>query len=161
MEGEYPTGLEFNAQCKGKSEIDDRNSLLSVQIQVTTINYWLTQRSPTFLFVYDRQSENFFWCFPSAYVFSLSKTWQLQQSISIPVPISSNFSRSITEIPPDLLAVIKAEDLHQKISDLREEMDEIRGQYEAELEYQTYGRYEEYWADIMLEEWKIERHNQD
>jgi len=160
MKGEYPTGLEFNAQCKGRNEVDDRSSLLSVQVQVTTINYWLSQRSPTFLFVYDRQSENFFWCFPSAYVLSVPREWQSQKSVSIPVPVSSHFSRSITQIPPDLLAVVKAEDLQQRISDLREEMHELRGQYEAELNYQTYGKYQEYWADVLLEEWKIERHNQ-
>lgn len=161
MEGEYPTGLEFNAQCKAKSEVNNKNSSLSIPVQVTTVNYWLSQRSPTFLFVYDLQSENFFWCFPAAYVLSLPKKWQTQQSISIPIPFSSNFSRGIKEIPSDILVVIEAEDLHQKISNLHEEMDEIRGEYEAELEYQTRGRYEEYWADIMLEEWKIERNNQD
>lgn len=161
MKDEYPTGLVFNAQCKGRNEVDDKNALLSVQVKVTTINYWLSQRSPTFLFVYDRQSENFFWCFPSAYILSLNKEWQSQQSVSIPIPVSSNFSRDITEIPSVLLAVIKAEDLHQKISDLREEKEELRGEYEAELKYQTIGRDEEYWGDIMLEEWKIERHNQE
>lgn len=161
MEDEYPTGVGFNAQCKGRDEVDDKNGLLNVQVQVTTINYWLSQRIPTFLFVYDRQSENFFWCFPSAYIFSLNKEWQSQQSVSIPIPVSSRFSRDITEIPLNLLEVIKREDLHKKISDLREEQEELRGQYEAELHYQTIGRYQDYLADIMLQEWKIERHYQE
>ncbi|MEJ6487899.1 DUF4365 domain-containing protein [Nostoc punctiforme UO1] len=161
MQDEYPTGLVFNAQCKGRSEVDDKNALLSVQVKVTTINYWLSQRSPTFLFVYDRQSENFFWCFPSAYILSLNKEWQSQQSVSIPIPVSSNFSRDITEIPSVLLEVIKAEDLHQKISDLREEKEELRWEYEAELKYQTIDRYQEYWADIMKDEWKSQMHNQE
>jgi hypothetical protein len=154
MDGESPTSLIFHAQCKGKDEVNDNNGSISVSLKVTTINYWLSQRSPVFLFVYDRHSENFFWCFPKAFVSSLNKNWQSQQYISLPIPVSSKFSRNATEIPPDILNLIKTEDLYKKFSDLREEQEELRGRYEAELDYQTTGMYEEYWADVMLEEWK-------
>lgn len=157
MEGEYPTGLNFNAQCKAKSEVDNKNSSLSIQVQVTTVNYWLKQPIPTFLFVYDLQRQNFFWCFPKNYVLSLCKEWQAQGSISIPVLTSNSFSRDINEIPSDILKVIKDQDPSQKVSNLEENMDEIK----AELEYQTFGKYEEDEADFMMEEWKIERRNQD
>lgn len=161
IEDEFPTALIFHAQCKGKDEVNDKNGLISVSLKVTTINYWLNQRSPVFLFVYDRHSENFFWCFPKAFVSLLNKDWQSQQYISLPIPISSKFSRKATEIPPDILKLIKTEDSCKKISDLREEQEELRSRYEAELDYQTTGMYEEYWADFMLEELKIERHNQE
>lgn len=161
MEGEYPTGLVFNAQCKARSGVDNKNSSFPIQVQVTTVNYWLIQRSPTFLFVYDPQQENFFWCFPKNYVLSLCKEWKTQRSISIPVLTSNSFSRDINEIPSDILKVIKDQDPSQKVSNLEENMDEIKREYEAELEYQTFGKYEEYEADIMMEEWKIERRNQD
>lgn len=165
IEDECPTGLIFHVQCKGKDEVNDKNGLISVSIKVSTINYWLIQRNPVFLFVYDRQSENFFWCFPKAVVSLLNKDWKLQQYISLPIPVSSKLSRNITEIPPNILELIKTEDLYKKISDLREEQEKLRGRYEAELDYQmnyqTTGMYEEYWADLILEEWKIERHNQD
>ncbi len=157
MNGEYPTGLTFHAQCKGRSTTGGNNSSLSVSVKTTTINYWLLQRSPPFLFVYTLKSKSFLWCFPLAHVASLNKSWKTQKSLSIPVHASSRFSQSVTDIPSDLLTAIKAEDSRQKINILQEELYEIRGQYESDLEYETHGKYQEYEAEMLLEEWKIER----
>ena len=161
MNDEEPTGLSFSAQCKGRNETGRKNFSLSVNISVTTINYWLLQRSPTFLFVYTPKTKSFFWCFPLTHVASLDGTWKTKPSISIPANALNRFSQNVTEIPPNLLAAIKAEDAHQKINDLRDELYEMQGEYESKLEYETVGRYEEYQAEIALEEWKIERHSHD
>jgi hypothetical protein len=107
MEGEYPTGLLFNAQCKGKNKIDIKNNFFTKEIKVTTINYWLKCPLPTILFIYDRQDKHFYWCFPQEFVSLLSKDWQSQEMISIPVEKSSKFSRDITEFPPIIKTLVE------------------------------------------------------
>ncbi|BFM41061.1 DUF4365 domain-containing protein [Synechocystis sp. LKSZ1] len=152
MEGDYPTGLMFNAQCKNKEQACEMNRSLSIQIKIKTINYWLSQRNPTFLFVYDYQNKDFLWCFPLIHLLSLSKEWRFNDSISLPMPSSNRFSRDIVQIPSDLLEIIQSEDLRRKLDNLQEYMHDIRQQYEAELDYQTQGAYKEYWAELELDE---------
>ena len=82
MDEEYPTGIVFNVQCKSKDEICPQSETFSAQIQVTTINYWLIQNRPTLLFIYDRQEQKFFWCFPQAFISSVNKDWQSQKTTS-------------------------------------------------------------------------------
>lgn len=167
-EDEYVTGMSFYVQLKStEKEINEnKSSFFSEQIEVTTINYWLTKPIPVFLFVYHLPSKTFFWCYPQDQFpeGTLESKLQSNDNISIRVDISTRFSRDIEEIPPDLLQAIKDKGFREKLSNLQKKHEELLEDntldYKEQLEYEKYGREEEYLADIMLEDWKIERHNQ-
>lgn len=110
IDKEYPTGKLFNVQCKGKDElkIQKRNNLISIPIAVTTINYWLKQSNPTFLFVVDCQNLIFYWSFPQQFLTSLTTKWQEQKTVSIPVSIHDSFGKNVGELPPQLLSIVNS-----------------------------------------------------
>lgn len=176
-EGEYIKGKLFGVQLKStEMEINDSKSSFSIQIKVTTINFWLEQVFPVFLVVYHIPSETFFWCYPQdqfpegtleSKLQSKKKSNSKKKSKSNPqrsirVDILTPFSQN-TEIPSDLLKAIKDKGFHEELSKLQKKYEELLEDntldYKEQLEYEKYGREEEYWADIILEDSKIERHN--
>jgi hypothetical protein len=85
MQKDYPTGKLFNIQCKGTEEAEVKGNSITFPIAVTTINYWLIQKNPTFLIIVDCQNYIFYWSFPKDFLSSLNKNWQEQKTVSIPV----------------------------------------------------------------------------
>ncbi|WP_228053417.1 DUF4365 domain-containing protein [Nodosilinea sp. LEGE 07298] len=109
IQGEYPTGKLFNIQCKGKEEAKVDGNSITVPIKVTTLNYWLLQSNPTFLTIVDCQNSVFYWSFPQDFLGSLSKNWQSQQTVSIPVPIESRFEQDIDTLPKQLISIVNSQ----------------------------------------------------
>lgn len=106
MKGEYPTGNQFNVQCKGTEEVKSNGDAIHIPIAVTTLNYWLIQPRPTFLIVVDRRKRIFYWTLPKAFLDKLAKDWQLQDTVNIPVPVENCFDLNITELPVNLASVL-------------------------------------------------------
>ncbi|MEP0871830.1 DUF4365 domain-containing protein [Trichocoleus desertorum AS-A10] len=111
MQEDHPTGKMFNVQCKGKEEVEIKGDEIRVQISVTTLNYWLLQKNPTFLVVVDYQNYIFYWSFPKNFLDSLDKNWQEQQKVSIPVPIQNSFSQDVNTLPTQLLSIVDTQSL--------------------------------------------------
>ena len=108
MQGEHPTGKLFNIQCKGKEESKVESNSITVSIKVTTLNYWLLQPNPTFLIIVDCQNSLFYWSFPQDFLSSLNKKWQVQQRVSIPVPIQNRFGQDINALPIQLVSIVNS-----------------------------------------------------
>ena len=111
MHGEYPTGKLFNIQCKGTEEAEFKGDSIRVPIAVTTLNYWLIQRNPTFLVVVDRRNYIFYWSFPKDFLSSVNKNWQEQQTVSIPVSIQNSFEQDINALPDQLISIVNTQAL--------------------------------------------------
>jgi hypothetical protein len=111
LQEDYPTGKLFNVQCKGKEEVEIKVDEIRVQIPVTTLNYWLLQRNPTFLVIVDCQNYAFYWSFPKDFLVSLDKNWCGQQTVSIPVPIQNRFSQDVDALPAQLLSIVDTQAL--------------------------------------------------
>jgi hypothetical protein len=109
MQGEHPTGKLFNIQCKGKEESKAEGNSITLSIKVTTLNYWLLQPNPTFLIIVDCQSSVFYWSYPQDFLGSLSKNWQKQQTVSIPVPIQNCFEQDVNALPIQLVSIVNSQ----------------------------------------------------
>lgn len=109
MEGEHPTGKLFNIQCKGKEESKVESNSITFPVKVTTLNYWLLQSNPTFLVIVDCQNSVFYWSFPQDFLSLLGKSWQNQQTVSIPVPIKNHFEQNIHTLPSQLVSIINSQ----------------------------------------------------
>ncbi|MBC5794867.1 DUF4365 domain-containing protein [Sphaerospermopsis sp. LEGE 00249] len=109
MQEEYPTGKLFNIQCKGTEEAESKGSSISIPIEVTTLNYWLLQKNPTFLIFVDCQNYIFYWSFPKEFLTSLNKNWQKQKTVSIPVYRQNYFDQGINSLPDQLLSIVDLE----------------------------------------------------
>jgi hypothetical protein len=108
MQGEHPTGKLFNIQCKGKEEAKVESNSITVPIKVATLNYWFLQPNPTFLIVVDCQNGCFYWSFPQDFLGSLNKSWQEQQTVSIPVPIQNQFGQAINILPSQIVSIVNS-----------------------------------------------------
>jgi hypothetical protein len=111
MQGDYPTGKLFNIQCKGNEEGAESGDVISIQISVKTLNYWLLQRNPTFLMVVDRQNHIFYWSYPRDFLNSLDKDWQQQKTVSIPVPTQNSFAQDLQALPSRLTLIVDEQSL--------------------------------------------------
>lgn len=107
IHGEYPTGMSFNVQCKGKEEITLQGDKIQVQIKVPTLNYWLIQDKPTFIIVVDCQNNIFYWSFPEEFLDSIEDTeWKNNEKISIPVLRNNILNNDMKELPIELISKI-------------------------------------------------------
>lgn len=111
MQEDHPTGKLFNVQCKGTEEVTFKSNEISIQIAVTTLNYWLIQKNPTFLIAVDCQNYNFYWAFPKDFLSSINKAWQTQKTVSIPIPIQNKFSQSVVDLPHEFLSLVESQAL--------------------------------------------------
>lgn len=109
MQGETPTGKLFYIQCKGKEEVEVESDSIQVSIAVTTLNYWLRLPNPTLLIVVDLQKRVFYWSFPKTFLSSLSKNWQQQQTVSIPVSIQNFFDQDTDTLPAQLISIVNTQ----------------------------------------------------
>jgi hypothetical protein len=109
MQGEYPTGKLFNIQCKGTEEAEVKGDSITVPIAVTTLNYWLLQKNPTFLIIVDCKNYIFYWSFPKDFLSSFNKNWQKQKKVSIPVSIQNCFEQNINSLPSQLVSIVNSQ----------------------------------------------------
>lgn len=104
--GDRPTGKWFHVQCKGKEKLNVSGPETTIQINVTTLNYWNMQPFPVFVVVVDKDKRLFYWTYPKVFLDSLEKDWQNQETVSIKVPVSSALRQDATDIPPGMRAII-------------------------------------------------------
>ncbi|NTU28830.1 DUF4365 domain-containing protein [Brevibacillus sp. HB1.1] len=106
LSGSIPVGMHYNIQCKGTEDviIDEKN--IAVIINVTTINYWLQQKEPTFLVVVDRITQKFYWTYPFHQVESRIEDIQSQETVTIHVSKTSFFEYNIKMLPPEMMDII-------------------------------------------------------
>jgi hypothetical protein len=109
IKGEHPTGKLFNIQCKGKEEANLEGDSITIQIKVTTLNYWLLQSNPIFLIVVDCQNNLFYWSYPQDFLCSLSRNWQNQKTVSISIPIKNCFDQNINILPSQLVSIVNSQ----------------------------------------------------
>lgn len=109
MQEDHPTGKLFNIQCKGTEEAEVKGNSITFPIAVTTLNYWLIQKNPTFLIIVDCQNYIFYWSFPKDFLSSLNKNWQEQKTVSIPVFIQNNFEQDINSLPAQLVSIVNSQ----------------------------------------------------
>lgn len=103
FEDNYPTGIHFNIQCKGTKELENEDSEINIPIKVSTINYWLQQREPTFLIVVDIVEDKFYWCYPFEQVKEKIKDIQNQEKITIKLDKKNVCDSKIENIPSKML----------------------------------------------------------
>ncbi|WP_160319658.1 DUF4365 domain-containing protein [Paenibacillus xylanivorans] len=122
LDGSVPNGLYFNAQCKGKDEIEIDEEHIKISIKITTINYWLLRKEPTFLFVVDPDNLNIFWCYPFDQLSDRLSELQRQATVIIKIDKQSRFTFGIQELPLEIERIIRDfdhnlfENLSQSIS---------------------------------------------
>lgn len=105
IENEHPTPLFFNIQCKGKDSLSNtciEKGHFSIQIKVTTINYWLQQNDLTLLFIVDNETEICYWCNPIEQLSSRITEIQSQESVTIHIPFSEYIDTSTKVCPTSL-----------------------------------------------------------
>ena len=105
IENEHPTPLFFNIQCKGKdflSTSDTNKEFFSIQINVSTINYWLQQNDLTLLFVVDNQKEICYWCNPIEQLKNRINEVQSKESVTIHVSFLEKIDYSTKKCPDTL-----------------------------------------------------------
>ncbi|GMK39065.1 hypothetical protein PCCS19_21190 [Paenibacillus sp. CCS19] len=106
LNGDTPNGFCFNAQCKGKDEVEIDEQAITIPIKISTINYWLLHKEPTFLFVVDIDSLSIFWCYPYEQISERLEELQQQKTVNIHVDKKSVFSLGIKEVPVEIVEVI-------------------------------------------------------
>lgn len=106
LKGQSPIGQHYNVQCKGTEDVEINDTDISIQIKVTTINYWLQQKEPTFLIVVDREQQLFFWTYPYFQIKDRIEQIQNQKTVSIFVPKNSYFDTNIKELPEEMVDII-------------------------------------------------------
>jgi predicted house-cleaning noncanonical NTP pyrophosphatase (MazG superfamily) len=107
LDQDIPNGLHFNVQCKGTEEVEESVEFISIPIKVTTINYWLQQKQPTFLVVVDRENQIFYWTYPFQQVSEKIDEIQVQEKVSIRVPINSCFDSKTKLIPQKMVEIME------------------------------------------------------
>ncbi len=107
LNGSTPNGLCFNAQCKGKDEVEIDERTIKIPIKITTINYWLLHKEPTFLFVVDAEKLKIFWCYPFDQISGRIEELQQQNTVTIHVDKRAVFSCSIREVPIEIETIIR------------------------------------------------------
>ncbi|MCD8052469.1 MAG: DUF4365 domain-containing protein [Lachnospiraceae bacterium] len=101
-ENEKPLGLFFNIQCKGKSKVDSKvkkSGYFSIQIKITTINYWRQQNDVTLLFVVDNVANRCYWCNPLEQIADRVIDIQEQESVTIKVFLDEYMDVNSKECP--------------------------------------------------------------
>lgn len=107
LKNNYPMGIHYNVQCKGTEEVDDEVDKLSVSIKVSTINYWLQQKEPTFLVVVDKKAELFYWSYPYMQIKDRIEEIQSKDTVSIHVFKSSFFNTKLDNLPKQMMDYIR------------------------------------------------------
>ncbi|KUP23095.1 DUF4365 domain-containing protein [Paenibacillus sp. DMB5] len=107
LNGSTPNGLCFNGQCKGKDEVEIDEQTIIIPIKISTINYWLLHKEPTFLFVVDIDGLSVFWCYPYEQISERLGELQQQKTVNIHVDKKSVFSLAIKEVPVEIVEVIR------------------------------------------------------
>ena len=107
LKGPYPIGIHFNVQCKGTEEVDSEFDKFSMQIKVSTINYWLQQKEPTFLVVVDRTAEVFYWAYPYMQIKDRLEEIQSQEKVNISIFKSSCFNTKLRNLPKEMMDYIR------------------------------------------------------
>lgn len=107
LNGDTPSGLCFNAQCKGKDEVVFDEQTITIPIKISTINYWLLHKEPTFLFVVDIDNLSIFWCYPYEQISERLEELQHQKTVNIHVNKKSAFSLGIKVVPVEIVEVIR------------------------------------------------------
>lgn len=102
--GEFPSGIHFNIQCKGSENIKVDNDI-SIQIKVETINYWLQQREPTFLMVVDTTNDEFYWSYPFEQIKNLEEM-QKQKTVTIKINKNNVCSKQLEKLPKEMMQCI-------------------------------------------------------
>lgn len=103
----HPTGQTFSVQCKG-SEIPHSpdNTEISVQIKVSTINYWLQQKSPVFLIYGDSNSKVFYWTATHHQILNNLDKIRNNKSVVIKIDKQNQISEDLKSLPPSFLKEI-------------------------------------------------------
>ncbi|WP_175987191.1 DUF4365 domain-containing protein [Bacillus sp. Marseille-Q1617] len=101
-----PTGIHYNIQCKGTEDTHSKKEYFSIPIEITTINYWLQQREPTFLVVVDRINQYFYWAYPLYQIKERINALQSQQTVNIRVPKANIFTDEITMLPVNMYNIM-------------------------------------------------------
>lgn len=107
LDGDTPSGLCFNAQCKGKDEVEIDERKITVPIKISTINYWLLHKEPTILFVVDIDSMSIFWCYPYEQISERLEGLQQQKTVNIHVDKKSVFTLDMKVVPMEIVEVIR------------------------------------------------------
>lgn len=105
VENEIPQEQFFNIQCKGTDEADITSSTLylTIQIKVSTINYWNQQNEVTFLFLVDNSTQNCYWCNPLEQIESRIDEIQEQDKVNIRVPIENCINKQTLKLPSNFI----------------------------------------------------------
>ncbi|MFI8715704.1 DUF4365 domain-containing protein [Brevibacillus brevis] len=106
LRGSIPVGLFYNVQCKGTEDVLIDEKDIAVKIKVTTINYWLQHKEPTFLIVVDRTTRKFYWTHPLQQVEHRIEEIQSQETVTIHVSKTSFFEYNIKMLPPEMIDII-------------------------------------------------------
>ncbi|MFC8689671.1 DUF4365 domain-containing protein, partial [Brevibacillus porteri] len=106
LSGAIPAGLHFNIQCKGTEDVIIDEKSIAIKIKVTTINYWLQQKEPTFLIVVDRTKRRFYWTYPLHQVEDRIEEIQFQETVTIHVSKASFFDYNIKKLPTEMMEII-------------------------------------------------------
>lgn len=106
IDNERPTGLVYFTQSKGTDEAEEDATYFSVSIHVETVNYWLLQPGPVFLFVVDRPKGELYWTFPEAHLLK-KKDWAEAKSITFRVSRANILERTKRPLPEEMLVILR------------------------------------------------------
>lgn len=109
-----PTGIPFYVQCKGTDKTIQDKTSFSIQIKVSTINYWLINNAPVLLILVDKERQKFYWTYPYNQLKDRLKEIQNQKKVNINVSMENHFSFGEKKIPQLISQIIKDFD-HEEI----------------------------------------------
>lgn len=105
IEKRNPTQYFFNIQSKGTDELDTKEDeqFFSIQIKITTINYWNQQNDTTFLFLVDNATGNCYWCNPLIVLEDRMEQIQSQDSVILKIPKKNCINRHSKALPKEFM----------------------------------------------------------
>jgi hypothetical protein len=113
LDGETPTGICFNIQCKGTSECEtNERDYFSISIKIKSMNYWKLQRDPTFIILVDIENECFYWAYPfpktSIYtsIENIKKDQKSDPTRTIKIPKDNKLLSPIKSLPIEIVQII-------------------------------------------------------
>ncbi|HGO9425631.1 TPA: DUF4365 domain-containing protein [Bacillus cereus] len=115
-----PTGMHFYVQCKGTEILKEDFKTTSINIKVSTLNYWLISRRPVFLILVDIKRNKFYWVYPYDQIKDRLKQIQKGKTVSISVSNKQSFFIEDKQIPPLMEEIIEGFDSDEVMMQIKE-----------------------------------------
>ncbi|HEF5693207.1 TPA: DUF4365 domain-containing protein [Bacillus cereus] len=117
-----PTGMHFYVQCKGTEILKEDFKKTSIEIKVSTLNYWLISRRPVFLILVDIKRNKFYWTYPYDQIKDRLKEIQKKKNVYISVSDEQSFiigNKQIPNLMKKIIEEFKSDEVMMQIKEMK------------------------------------------